>query len=205
MVHSVCVVSRSRDVCGPYKCPISPITDLHPGRNVYLTSWFILFVLSFLTGSEKLWSGNYMMCPKSPVTHGPPPCPPLPRMTPLPCTPPLANVCHARPPCDTLPPCHTCPPCHTAPLPWTPPLPACPPLPHMLHSVRPRCFLTDHDAPPAMSVVPTCVQEPPSHIFKTSTLVGMYIPVQWFLRLASTHTAGCVWVGIMPYEASWSF
>ena len=26
-------------------------TDLHPGRNVYLTSWFILSVL-FLTGSE---------------------------------------------------------------------------------------------------------------------------------------------------------
>ena len=26
-------------------------TDLHPGRNVYLTSWFILSVL-FLTGGE---------------------------------------------------------------------------------------------------------------------------------------------------------
>ena len=26
--------------------------DLHPGRNVYLISWFILSVL-FLTGSEK--------------------------------------------------------------------------------------------------------------------------------------------------------
>ena len=92
LVHSVCVVfDRSWDVCGPYMCLGSPITqistlvrmstwpavsfclccfwqpvrhlwslhmsripchtDLHPGRNIYLTSWFILSVL-FLTSHE---------------------------------------------------------------------------------------------------------------------------------------------------------
>ena len=92
LVHSVCVVfDRSWDVCGPYMCLGSPITqistlvrmstwpavsfclccfwqpvrhlwslhmsripchtDLHPGRNIYLTSLFILSVL-FLTSHE---------------------------------------------------------------------------------------------------------------------------------------------------------
>ena len=67
LLHSVCVVfDRWWDVCGLYLCPGSPITqistplemsgipnhtDLHPGRNVYSTSHFILSVL-FFTGGE---------------------------------------------------------------------------------------------------------------------------------------------------------
>ena len=34
---------------------ISHHTDLHPGSNIYLTSWFILSVL-FLRGVRHLWS-----------------------------------------------------------------------------------------------------------------------------------------------------
>ena len=33
---------------------ISHHIDLHPGSNIYLTSWFILSVL-FLTGGETAW------------------------------------------------------------------------------------------------------------------------------------------------------
>ena len=38
--------------------------DLHPGRNVYLTSCFILSVL-FLTGGEHLWSLHVALDPLS--------------------------------------------------------------------------------------------------------------------------------------------
>ena len=44
-------------------------TDLHPSRNVYLTSWFILAVL-FLTGGETSVLPTYVWDPPS---HGPPP------------------------------------------------------------------------------------------------------------------------------------
>ena len=43
-------------------------TDLHPGRNVYLTSWFILSVL-FLTGGEM---SVVPICVWDPSSHGPP-------------------------------------------------------------------------------------------------------------------------------------
>ena len=51
--HSVCVVLTDRDMSVvPTSVRDPPChMDLHPGRNVYLTSWFILSVL-FLTGSE---------------------------------------------------------------------------------------------------------------------------------------------------------
>ena len=41
--------------------------DLHPGRNVYLTSWFILSVL-FLTGGEMFVFHTHVGDPPS---HGP--------------------------------------------------------------------------------------------------------------------------------------
>ena len=95
VVHSVCVVFDWQwEVCGPYTCPGSPVTqtsalvwvstwpagwfslccfwqavrhhmDLHPGKNVYLTSWFIVSVLIF----DRWWEvcGPYM-CQESPVT-----------------------------------------------------------------------------------------------------------------------------------------
>ena len=44
-------------------------TDLHSGRNVYLTSWFILSVL-FLTGGEMSVVPTYV---RDPLSHGPPP------------------------------------------------------------------------------------------------------------------------------------
>ena len=43
--------------------------DLHSGRNVYLTSWFILSVL-FLTGGEMSVVPTYV---RDPLSHGPPP------------------------------------------------------------------------------------------------------------------------------------
>ena len=42
--------------------------DLHPGRNVYLTSWFILSVL-FLTGGETSVVPTHF---RDPLSHGPP-------------------------------------------------------------------------------------------------------------------------------------
>ena len=42
--------------------------DLHPGRNVYLTSWFILSVL-FLTGGETSVVPTHV---PEPLAHGPP-------------------------------------------------------------------------------------------------------------------------------------
>ena len=44
-------------------------TDLHSGRNVYLTSWFILSVL-FLTGGEMSVVPTYV---RDCLSHGPPP------------------------------------------------------------------------------------------------------------------------------------
>ena len=43
--------------------------DLHPGRNVYLTSWFVLSVL-FLTGGE---TSVVPTCIRDPPSHGSPP------------------------------------------------------------------------------------------------------------------------------------
>ena len=43
--------------------------DLHPGRNIYLTSWFIVCVL-FLTGIEKSVVDTRVQDPPS---QGPPP------------------------------------------------------------------------------------------------------------------------------------
>ena len=43
--------------------------DLHPGRNVYLTRWFILSVL-FLTGGK---TSVVPTCVWDPLSHGPPP------------------------------------------------------------------------------------------------------------------------------------
>ena len=43
--------------------------DLHPGRNIYLTTWFILFVL-LLTGSEMCVIPTYV---RDLLLHGPPP------------------------------------------------------------------------------------------------------------------------------------
>ena len=43
--------------------------DFHPGRNVYLTSWFILSVL-FLTDHEM---SVVPTCVRDPPSHGPPP------------------------------------------------------------------------------------------------------------------------------------
>ena len=53
LVHSVCVVfDRQSDICVSLHVSRIPChTDLNPGWNVYLTSWFILSVL-FLTGGE---------------------------------------------------------------------------------------------------------------------------------------------------------
>ena len=42
--------------------------DLHPGRNIYLTSWFILSVL-FLTGGEMSVVPTHV---HDPLSHGPP-------------------------------------------------------------------------------------------------------------------------------------
>ena len=42
--------------------------DLHPGRNVYLTSWFILSVL-FLIGSELSAVPTYVLDPPSQDLH----------------------------------------------------------------------------------------------------------------------------------------
>ena len=44
-------------------------TDLHPSRNIYLTSWFILSVL-FLTGVQ---TSVVTTCVWDPPSHGPPP------------------------------------------------------------------------------------------------------------------------------------
>ena len=44
-------------------------TDFHSGRNVYLTSWFILSVL-FLTGGEMSMVPTYV---RDRLSHGPPP------------------------------------------------------------------------------------------------------------------------------------
>ena len=40
-------------------------TDLHPSKNVYPTSWFILFVL-FLTGSQ---TSVFPTCVQDPLSH----------------------------------------------------------------------------------------------------------------------------------------
>ena len=45
-------------------------TDLHLGRDVYLTTWFILFVL-LLTGSEM---SVVPTCVRDLPSQGPPPC-----------------------------------------------------------------------------------------------------------------------------------
>ena len=42
--------------------------DLHPGRNIYLTSYFILSVL-FLTGGEMSVVATHV---RDPLSHGPP-------------------------------------------------------------------------------------------------------------------------------------
>ena len=44
-------------------------TDLHPGRNLYLTSWFLLSVL-FLTSGE---TSVVPTCVRDPLLHAPPP------------------------------------------------------------------------------------------------------------------------------------
>ena len=44
--------------------------DLHPGRNVYPTSWFILFVL-LLTGIAMCVIPTHV---RDLLLHGPPPC-----------------------------------------------------------------------------------------------------------------------------------
>ena len=41
---------------------------LHPGRNIYLTSWVILSVL-FLTGRESLWSLHMSRIPPHTYLH----------------------------------------------------------------------------------------------------------------------------------------
>ena len=43
--------------------------DLHPGRNVYLTSWIILSVF-YLTGGETSVVPTHV---QDPLSHGPPP------------------------------------------------------------------------------------------------------------------------------------
>ena len=45
-------------------------TDIHPSRNIYPTSWFILSVLIFVTGSEKFVVPTHV---QDPIAHGPPP------------------------------------------------------------------------------------------------------------------------------------
>ena len=68
LVHSVCVVFSQgvRHLWSQHKSGISYHKDLHPGSNIYLTSWFIMSVL-FLTFSETSVVPSHV---QNPPSHG---------------------------------------------------------------------------------------------------------------------------------------